>query len=78
MAGAVGGKVTETTPSTLQGMTAEDFVVAFEDHGENAYAVGRVALSSTRLFLVAVTARRAERDGFTRLVNSFRLTSSMG
>jgi hypothetical protein len=78
MAGAVNGTVTETTPATLQGMTAEDFVVAFKDHGEDAYAVGRVALSNTRLFLVSVTARRAERDGFTRLVNSFQLTSSMG
>ena len=77
MAGAVDGKVTETTPATLQGLAAEDFVMSFKDNGDDAYAIGRVALSSQRLYLVAVTAWKAERDGFQRLVDSFQLTSSL-
>jgi hypothetical protein len=78
MAAAVNGTVTETTRSSLRGIEAEDFVVSFKDRGDDAYAVGRVALDRSRLYLVAVTARHVEREAFNRLVESFQLTSSMG
>jgi hypothetical protein len=74
MAGAFNGDVTERNTATLQGLPAADFVVRFQDSGDDAYAMGRIALSSSRLYVLTVTAEQIERDAFDRLVESFELT----
>jgi hypothetical protein len=37
--------------------------------------VGRVALRGSRVYLVAVTARGLQQDGFDRLVRSFQFST---
>jgi hypothetical protein len=76
MAAELNGRVTSRAPSTLEAAQAEDFTVEYQDNGRKATAVGRVALHGSRVYLLAVTARGLQQDGFDRLVNSFHFSSS--
>jgi hypothetical protein len=76
MAGQLKGRTTATAPATFHGATAETFTLEFEDKGRDATGVGVVALRGRRLYLVAVTARRAEPEALDRLVKSFSYNGS--
>ncbi|MDQ1521724.1 MAG: hypothetical protein QOI55_2797 [Actinomycetota bacterium] len=74
MAGELKGHVTRSVPSLLARAQAEDFTVQFDDRGQQAMALGRVALRGTRVYLVAVTAPGLQPAAFDRLVASFEFT----
>jgi hypothetical protein len=71
MAAELDGTVTSRAPATLEDARAEDFTVEYQDNGRKAVAVSRVALHGPRVYLLAVTARGLQQDGFDRLVSSF-------
>jgi hypothetical protein len=71
MAAELQGTVTSRAPSTLDDARAEDFTVEYQDNGRKAVAVSRVALHGGRVYLLAVTARGLQQEGFDRLVSSF-------
>jgi hypothetical protein len=75
MAAELHGTVTSRAPSTLEDARAEDFTVEYQDNGRKAVAVSRVALHGPRVYLLAVTARGLQQDGFERLVSSFRFNA---
>jgi len=76
MAAELNGTVTSRAPSTLEDARAEDFTVEYQDNGRKAVAVSRVALHGTRVYLLAVTARGLQQDGFDRLVSSFHFSAA--
>jgi hypothetical protein len=71
MAAQLNGRVTSRASSRLVDSQALDFTIDFQENGGKATAEARVAVRGSRVYLLAVTARGAQQDGFDRLVASF-------
>jgi hypothetical protein len=74
IAGELDGTVTASTPSRLDGLAAEEFTIEYEEDGEDATAVARIALHGQRAYLVAVTAPGLEQRAFDTFVSTFEFT----